>query len=94
MDLLKSATFGALFAVAFTVGATFQVVPALVGLVVAVLSPGSFNANGHPVTSPGAAVGVLLLLLVFCLIMNTAIAAAGAGLWVIVRRWIPRKAVA
>ena len=58
------------------------------GLVTALLSPGLFKMNGAPAASPGQAVGVLMFLLIFGLLINTTSSAAGAGIWLGVRRWV------
>jgi hypothetical protein len=90
MDSLRSASFGALVAVSCTVGATFQVALVIVGLFVALLSPGVFKMNNAAATSPGQAIGVLLFLLVFGLVANVTISAAGSGIWVALRNWLPK----
>ena len=91
MNFLKSASFGGLFTVTFTVAATFQVAFSLLGLLLAFLSPGLFQMNGVAATSPVQAIGTLLFLLVFALVMNAAISALGALIWLWVRRLIPGK---
>ena len=92
MDYLKRAPFGGLFLVTFTVAATFQVLMALLGLLLAFLSPGLFFMNGAPATSPVQAVGVLLFLLVVGLVVNAGISAIGALLWMCVRIALPKPA--
>ena len=92
MDYLKRAPFGGLFLVTFTVAATFQVLMALLGLLLAFLSPGMFFMNGAPATSPVQAVGVLLFLLVVGLVVNAGISAIGALLWMGVRIALPKSA--
>ncbi|MBU4239235.1 MAG: hypothetical protein KKD26_08275, partial [Alphaproteobacteria bacterium] len=92
MDYLKRAPFGGLFLVTFTVAATFQVLMALLGLLLAFLSPGLFFMNGAPATSPVQAVGVLLFLLVVGLVINAGISAIGALLWMGVRIALPKPA--
>lgn len=92
MDYLKRAPFGGLFLVTFTVAATFQVLMALLGLLLAFLSPGLFFMNGAPATSPVQAVGVLLFLLVVGLVINAGISAIGGLLWMGVRIALPKPA--
>lgn len=95
MDVLKSATFGTLFGVAFAVGEAFQLVLGVLGLLMAILAPNSFTMNGARVANPGQALMVLILMLFMGAIMNVTVAAAGSGLWLLVRRWIaPAKASA
>ncbi|WP_168075758.1 hypothetical protein [Caulobacter sp. SSI4214] len=91
MQYLRTASFGALFGVTFTVAATFQVAMTLFGLIGAVLAPGIFKMNGAPASSPVQAIGVLVFLLGVCLVVNAGISAAGAGLWLGVRRFFPSK---
>ena len=76
----------------FTAGATFQAGLSLIGLICAFLSPGLFKLNGTPANGPMAAVGVVLFMLVFGLVLNTTISAAGSGLWVLARRVILKPA--
>ena len=90
MDYLRNASFGGLFVVTFTVAAVFQVAFAVLGLVTAVLAPGMFNMNGAPATNPGQAMGVDLFLLAVMLAMNAMMSAAGSGLWLLVRRFLPK----
>lgn len=89
MDYLRSASFGGLFIVTFTVAATFQVVMAILGLLLALLSPGLFQMNGVVATSPMEAVGTLLFLLMFGLAVNAAMSAMGSLLWLLVRNIFP-----
>lgn len=90
MDYLRNASFSGLFVVTFTVAAMFQLAFAILGLVTAVLSPGMFNMNGVPATSAGQAIGVDLFLLAMMLAMNAMMSAGGAGLWLLVRRFLPK----
>jgi hypothetical protein len=92
MELLKSATFGALFGVTFTVAATFQVTMALLGLILAFTTPALFTMNGAPAESPIQAIGVVIFLLVMVLVFNAAISAIGSGLWIGARRLLWRRA--
>lgn len=89
MPFLRSASFGGLFTVTFTVAATCQVAFSLLGLLMAVLSPAMFKMNGAPATNPAQAVGVLVFLLAVMLIMNAGISAIGAGIWMLARRALP-----
>lgn len=89
MSYLRTASFGGLFSVTFTVAAAFQATFAMLGLLLAVLSPGLFQMNGEPATSPLAAIGVLIFLLVFGLTMNAAMSALGALVVLAVRRFFP-----
>ncbi|QBX38561.1 hypothetical protein E4M02_09410 [Brevundimonas sp. S30B] len=89
MNYLRTAPFGGLFTVTFSVAAAFQIAFALLGLLLAVLSPGLFQMNGEPATSPAGAIGVLLFLLVFILIVNAGMSALGAVIVLAVRRVLP-----
>ena len=92
MQYLRTASFGALFGVTFTVAATCQVALTLFGLIGAFLAPGVFKMNGAPASNPAQAIGALVFLLGVCLAMNAGISAVGAGLWLGVRRLFSRKA--
>lgn len=94
MSFLRTASFGGLFTVTFTVAATCQVAFSALGLLLAFSSPAMFKMNGAPATGAGQALGVLIFLLAVMLAMNAAISAMGAGLWLLVRRALPddRKA--
>jgi hypothetical protein len=89
IEFLKSAAFGALFAVTFTVAAAFQVAMALLGLVLAFTSPAIFKMNGAPATNAGEAIGVVIFLLVVAIVLNAAISAIGSGIWLAVRPLLP-----
>lgn len=91
MDYLKKATFGGLFLVTFVVAGTFQLVMAALGVLLAVLSPGLFHMNGVAAGSPAQAIGTLIFLLVFGLVINAGMAAIGSLLWMVVRLAIPTK---
>src|SRR5690606_6673732 len=65
MQYIRTASFGGLFTTTFLVAASFQIAFSLLGVVLAVLSPGLFNMNGVPATSPVGAIGVLIFLLCF-----------------------------
>ncbi len=88
MGVLRTATFGELFATVFLVNAVFHVLLALFGVLAAFGSPGSFNANGQPVESPAGALGVLVFGLVVFTILNAAASALGSGLWVLLRKLV------
>jgi hypothetical protein len=90
MDYLRSASFGDLFGVTFTVAATCQVFLSLFGLVGVLVAPGIFKMNGAAATSPAQALGVLLFLLGFCLFLNAGLSALGAAVWLGVRRLLPK----
>lgn len=92
MDTLKSASFGQLFCVTFIVAATFQVALTLIGLPFALLAPSGFNLNGRPATGPGEALTVILLMLIAGSLMNAAISAGGAGVWLVVRKLLFKPA--
>lgn len=92
MSFLRTASFGGLFLTTFVVAATCQVAFSLLSVLIAVMAPGAFNMNGEAATNPVQALGVLLFLLIFGLFMNAAISAIGAGLWLGVRRLLPRQA--
>lgn len=94
MDYLRSASFGGLFAVTFVVAATFQAVAAVLGLVIAGLSPELFQMNGAPAQGFVQGAGVVLFLLILGLAANSAISAAGSALWILFRRLLPKRAVA
>lgn len=91
MKLLRSAGFGDLFLITFLVAASFQIVMSLLGVVLAFVSPGLFNMNGVPATSPGSALGVIVFLLVFGLVMNAGMSALGALIVLGWRRLLPRQ---
>ena len=93
MDTLRSATFGTLFQVTFLVAAAFQVAAAALGLVFAVFAPGGFTLNGRPAANSGEAVMAVIIMLVMVLLLNLAISAGGAGLWLVIRRliWKPKS---
>ena len=90
MQYIRTASFGGLFSTTFLVAASFQIAFSLLGVVLAVLSPGLFNMNGVPATSPVGAIGVLIFLLCFGLFMNAAISALGALVVLGWRRFLPR----
>jgi hypothetical protein len=89
MPFLRSASFGGLFAVTFTIAATCQVAFSVLGLLMVATTPGMFKMNGASATNPIQALGVLVFLLAVFLAMNAAISAMGAGLWLLVRRALP-----
>lgn len=89
VDYLKTAPFGGLFTVTFIVAATFQVTMSLLGVVMAFTAPGMFHMNGATAANPGQAIGTLLFLLAFGLMMNAAMSALGAGIWLFLRRFLP-----
>lgn len=91
MQYLRTASFGGLFGVTFTVAAACQVALTLFGLVAAVMAPGVFKMNGAPATNPIQAMGVLVFLLGVCLMLNAGMSALGAALWLGVRRLLPNK---
>ena len=91
MDTLKSASFGTLFGVTFTIAATFQIALGLLGLVFALLAPTGFNLNGRPATNPGEAAAALLIMVVAGMILNCLISAGGSGLWLLARRFAFKK---
>jgi hypothetical protein len=91
MTYLRTAGFGGLFGVTFTVAATFQLTLGALGVVTAILSPGFFKMGVVPASNPAQALGVLLMLTAMLLAMNAMISAAGAGLWVLFRRWLPAE---
>lgn len=87
MEFLKTGTFGGLFQVTFTIAATFQAACVLLGSVVAVVAPGSFNTNGVRATNPGQALLSLTIMLIVMLLLNLMISAGGSGLWLLMRRF-------
>jgi len=89
MQFLRSASFGGLFTVTFTVAATSQVAFSLLGLLMVATSPAMFKMNDVPATNPAQALGVLVFLLAVLLAMNAGLSAIGAGIWVLVRRALP-----
>lgn len=89
MSYLKTTPFAGLFAVTFGVAAAFQIAFSVLGLLLAVLSPGLFQMNGAPATSAVGAIGVLIFLLVFGLVINAAMSALGALIVVTIRRLLP-----
>lgn len=90
METLRTAPFGTLFGAAFVVGAVFQLAMTILGIVLAFVSPSLFRANGQVMTDPLQAVGVVLFLAIFGLACNAAVSAGGAGLWVVLRRLLPK----
>ncbi|THD75275.1 MAG: hypothetical protein E7812_17120 [Phenylobacterium sp.] len=94
MGVLKTASYGDLFGAAFAVGASFWAAMGVLGLLVAVASPQLFQMNGTPSGNSGQALGVLVVMLVVLMVLNTTIAAAGAGVWVFARRFLPREKTA
>jgi len=80
--------------VTFVVAATCQVVLSVIGIAAAIMAPGIFKMNGEPATNPTQAIGVLVFLLLFFLVINAGISAIGSGLWVGLRSLMPRKATA
>jgi ABC-type siderophore export system fused ATPase/permease subunit len=92
MNYLKTAPFGGLFAVTFTVVAAFQITMSLLGLILVFISPGLFKMNGAAAANPVQAAGVLVYLLVFGLFMNAGMSALGSAIWLGVRRFLPAKA--
>ncbi|MFT4253180.1 MAG: hypothetical protein QM608_11910 [Caulobacter sp.] len=86
MNFLRTATFGGLFGVTFTVSAAFQVACTLLMLIPVVLAPNMFTMNGAPAGNPGQALGVLVFLLGVGLAMNAAISALGSGVWLLARK--------
>ena len=91
MAFLRTAPFGDLFLVTFLVAGSFQVAMSLLGILLAVLSPGLFNMNGVPATSPAGALGVLVFLLIFGLVINAAMSAIGALIVMAWRNLLPRS---
>lgn len=90
MGYLRTASFGGLFSVTFAVAATCQVVLSLIGIAAAVMAPGIFKMNGQPAANPVQAIGVVVFLLLFGLMMNAGISAIGSGLWISLRTLLPR----
>ncbi|MFY8144464.1 MAG: hypothetical protein ACOVMT_11450 [Caulobacter sp.] len=90
MGYLRTASFGGLFSVTFAVAATCQVVFSLIGIVAAVMAPGIFKMNGEAATNPTQAIGVLVFLLLFGLVVNAGMSAIGSGLWIGLRTLLPR----
>jgi len=91
MNSIRNGSFGQLFTITFVVAATAQVTFSILGLLLAFLAPGLFTMNGVQATSAGPAIGTLIFLLVFGLFMNAGLSAIGAGLVVLLRRFLPRK---
>lgn len=89
MEFLKTAGFGALFGVTFTVVAAFHCAMATIGLVLTFTSPALFKMNGAPAANPLQAIGVVIFLLVVALFLNAAVSAMGSGIWLAVRRLPP-----
>lgn len=90
METIRIAPFGTLFGVSFVIGAVFQLAMAILGVVLAFLSPALFHANGQAVTSPLQAIGVVLFMVICGLAANTVVAAAGSLTWVALRRVLPK----
>lgn len=89
MNTIMRGSFAELFATCFFVAAAAQIAFSLLGLLLAVLSPGLFQMNGVPATSAGPAIGTLIFLLVFGLVMNAALSAIGSGVVLAIRRFLP-----
>lgn len=94
MNTIKQGSFAELFATCFFVAAAAQIAFSLLGLLLAVLSPGLFHMNGVPATSAGPAIGTLIFLLVFGLVMNAGLSAIGSGIILAIRRFLPGTKVA
>ncbi|WP_406851692.1 hypothetical protein WEU32_09260 [Brevundimonas sp. BH3] len=92
MNTIRNGSFIELFVTTFIVAAAFQVAMSVLGILLAVLSPGLFHMNGQAATSPVGAIGVLIFLLVFSLLVNATISVAGAGIVLGLRRFLPAKA--
>ena len=90
METIRTAPFGTLFGVSFVMGAVFQLMMAIAGIVIAVISPGVFSAEGQAMTSPLQAIGVVLFLTIVGLAANTAVAGAGSAIWIALRRILPK----
>ena len=90
MSFLRTASFGNLFTVAFTIAATCQVAMTLLGVITVFASPGVFKMNGVAASDPVQAFGVLVFLLVFCVFINAGMSAVGSAIWLLVRRALPR----
>lgn len=93
MHYLRTASFGGLFTVTFTVAASFQIAFSVLGLLLAVAAPGMFNMNGVPATTAIGAIGVLIFLLAFGLFINAAMSALGALIVMAWRNLLPKPAV-
>jgi len=78
MKTIRTAPFGDLFLTTFLVAASFQIAVSILGVILAFTSPGLFNMNGVPATSPTGAIGVLVFLLVVGLVVNAGMSALGA----------------
>lgn len=92
MAFLRVAGFGGLFQVTFVVAATFQLALGLVCLVSAFFAPSAFTLNGAPAQNLGQALTAVTFIVMALLAMNLPISAAGAGLWLLVRRILPKPA--
>jgi nitric oxide reductase large subunit len=90
VETIRIAPFGTLFGVSFVVGAVFHLTMAILGVVLAFLTPGLFQANGQAVTSPLQAVGVVLFLAIIGLAANTLVAGAGSLIWIGLRKLLPK----
>jgi hypothetical protein len=90
MEILRTASFSALFGVTFVIGAVFHLLMTLVSIFLAFTHPGVFQMNGQDATSPGQALGALLFMEVIALMVNATISVIGAGVWVGVRRFLPQ----
>lgn len=83
--------FSELFPLTFVIGASCHLAFGTLGLIVAVLSPGNFRMGLVPATSPMQAIGVLLAMLVFALVINVVVSAVGSAAFVGVRTFRVRN---
>jgi hypothetical protein len=89
MNSLQRSGYQELFLSALVVLVCFHLLMAVLGLVAAFALPGVFNINGAPAQGPGGALAALAIMMIVFLILDLAIAAVGAGVWVAVRRLLP-----
>lgn len=93
---IRNATFGDLFGTAFFVGLAFDAALFLAGLIAAFVNPGFFHSsNGSATqvaaTSPGQAVGILVLITLILILLNLVVAAGGAGVLMLARSVTPGR---
>ena len=97
MKFLKEAEWVELFVATFLVGGGFHLVLAALGVLTALLNPGSFHTGPagaqHSVASPVGALGVLFGLLLVVAAIHLVVSATGALVWMGVRRLVFRRAV-
>lgn len=94
MDVLRTARFSTLFAVAFAVGAAFLLGFILLGVALSFVAPAFFTLNGERATNAGQALLALLIVGVMLAFLNAGISALGSLVWLGVRKLLFRPTAA